>query len=351
MKNGIKFCIGALLGVVTLIATMLFCALMEITTVLQVFIVIGVLSVIAIGVCRFLEHVLIDSHKLKTESSAGSPEKLMGDCKEKKELENSKRKFESCLNNTIGHFPVSYSHYIPSANNTIIGLFASVKENGCSIFDIAINNYPCDNNDIRKFITHYIPMIMGMISNYKNIFLSPDCDERTESLESINNSLNLFCQGASVILNDIKKVEILNTTVNAQVLSTILERDGLVYSDFKSTLGQIDKPVTLELSTENPLDNIRERYNKGNMNPLSPIPDEKTNSKYTIEEFLLDSIEDETNKEMLKFMMMGNNNKDIIPLLMMSMMDDNKKSSSCGSAHSVPNNKKRLLAERLSEYL
>lgn len=152
--------------------------------------------------------------------------------------ENSeKNKIEDEVENiiTIGR---EYISQIRNIKNSIYRDELSEKLNKLENVATQILNYveknPNKKQDVNKFINHYLPITIKLITSYKELSIQIVQGENIKNAKNeIRKSIDLINTAFENLLDDLYEDTVLDISTDISVLKTLFKQEGLTEEDFK----------------------------------------------------------------------------------------------------------------------
>lgn len=151
-----------------------------------------------------------------------------------KEIENlEKEEIESTIK--IGR---NYIEQIKSIRNDLYKEEIAIKldklGNISNQILIQVEKNPKKIQEVNKFINHYLPITIKLISSYKDINNQLVQGENIESAKSeIEKSIDLINSAFENLLDDLFEDVVLDISTDISVLKTLFKQEGLAEDDFK----------------------------------------------------------------------------------------------------------------------
>lgn len=109
---------------------------------------------------------------------------------------------------------------------SLIGMTSSVMEQ--------LSEHPEKSAVLKKFVTCYMPMTLKLLSSYQRLDSKKgENKEVIKTMEEIESSLKALEKAFNCILSTLMQDEVFDASSDATVLKSMLERDGLLGSDFE----------------------------------------------------------------------------------------------------------------------
>lgn len=109
---------------------------------------------------------------------------------------------------------------------SLIGMTSSVMEQ--------LSEHPEKSAVLKKFVTCYMPMALKLLSSYQRLDSKKgENKEVIKTMEEIESSLKALEKAFNCILSTLMQDEVFDASSDATVLKSMLERDGLLGSDFE----------------------------------------------------------------------------------------------------------------------
>ena len=157
--------------------------------------------------------------------------------KENSEKNKEENKVEDQVENiiTIGR---EYISQIRNIKNSIYRDELSEKLNKLENVATQILNYveknPNKKQDVNKFINHYLPITIKLITSYKELSIQIVQGENIKNAKSeIRKSIDLINTAFENLLDDLYEDTVLDISTDISVLKTLFKQEGLTEEDFK----------------------------------------------------------------------------------------------------------------------
>ena len=157
--------------------------------------------------------------------------------KENSEKNKEENKLEDEVENiiTIGR---EYISQIRNIKNSIYRDELSEKLNKLENVATQILNYveknPNKKQDVNKFINHYLPITIKLITSYKELSSQIVQGENIKNAKNeIRKSIDLINTAFENLLDDLYEDTVLDISTDISVLKTLFKQDGLTEDDFK----------------------------------------------------------------------------------------------------------------------
>lgn len=109
---------------------------------------------------------------------------------------------------------------------SLIGMTSSVMEQ--------LSEHPEKSAVLKKFVTCYMPMTLKLLSSYQRLDSKKgENKEVIKTMEEIESSLKALEKAFNCVLSTLMQDEVFDASSDATVLKSMLERDGLLGSDFE----------------------------------------------------------------------------------------------------------------------
>lgn len=97
-----------------------------------------------------------------------------------------------------------------------------------------LSGHPEKSAVLKKFVTCYMPMALKLLSSYQRLDSKKgENKEVIKTMEEIESSLKALEKAFNCILSTLMQDEVFDASSDATVLKSMLERDGLLGSDFE----------------------------------------------------------------------------------------------------------------------
>lgn len=155
--------------------------------------------------------------------------------------ENNKDKEENKIENEVDNIITigrKYISQIRSIRNSIYKDELSEKLNKLENVGTQILNYveknPSKKQDVNKFINHYLPITIKLITSYKELSSQIVQGENIKNAKNeIRKSIDLINTAFENLLDDLYEDTVLDISTDISVLKTLFKQDGLTEEDFK----------------------------------------------------------------------------------------------------------------------
>jgi len=130
-----------------------------------------------------------------------------------------------------------YIHKIHNLNDMIPGELISEKmnctENLLTEIFARLKESPDQISKMYKLMNHYLPMTIKLLQGYLkfNEVRNPGTEVVAAKIE-IEKTMDVVNEAFTELLNQLFQVDVIDITTDAQVLKTVLAKDGLTKSDF-----------------------------------------------------------------------------------------------------------------------
>ena len=155
--------------------------------------------------------------------------------------ENNKKTVEEKKENEVDNIIVIGREYISQIRNVRNSIYRdelSDKLNKLENVATQILNYveknPNKKQDVNKFINHYLPITIKLITSYKELNSQIVQGENIKNAKTeIKKSIDLINTAFENLLDDLYEDTVLDISTDISVLKTLFKQEGLTEEDFK----------------------------------------------------------------------------------------------------------------------